>query len=133
MNCPAQSPDLNVIENIWLYIKRKLEVRIHKINSNNDLFREIFCIWQTIPLTYSSNLYDSIPSRILNVIRLKGHLTKFYFFTSFLIDHIWFYCDDAINCPIKWQPYMTNIGQSSVFTIHTSNAKKQEYIKKKIS
>jgi hypothetical protein len=42
MSWAAQSPDLNVIENIWLYIKRKLEVRIHKINSNSDLFREIF-------------------------------------------------------------------------------------------
>jgi hypothetical protein len=45
MSWAAQSPDLNVIENIWLYIKRKLEVRIHKINSNSDLFREIFRIW----------------------------------------------------------------------------------------
>ena len=77
MSWPAQSPDLNVIENIWLYIKRKLEIRIHKINSNSDLFREIFRIWQTIPLTYIRNLYDSIPRRILNVIRLKGHLTKY--------------------------------------------------------
>jgi hypothetical protein len=51
MSWSAQSPDINVTENIWLYIKRKLEVRIHKINSNSDLFREIFRIWQTIPLT----------------------------------------------------------------------------------
>jgi thioredoxin reductase len=29
MSWPAQSPHLNVIENIWLYIKRKLEVLIH--------------------------------------------------------------------------------------------------------
>ena len=77
MRWPAQSPHLNVIEKIWLYIKGKLEVRIHKINSNSDLFREIFRIWQTIPLTYIRNLYISILRRILNVIRLKGHLTKY--------------------------------------------------------
>ena len=77
MSWPAQSPDLNVIEHIWLYIKRKLEIHIHKINSNSDLFRELFRIWQTIPSTYIRNLYDSIPRRILNVIRLKGHLTKY--------------------------------------------------------
>jgi hypothetical protein len=73
----GQSPDLNVIEHIWLYIKRKLEIHIHKINSNSDLFREIFHIWQTIPSTYIRNLYDSIPRRIPNVIRMKGHLTKY--------------------------------------------------------
>jgi hypothetical protein len=78
MRWPAQSPHLNVIEKIWLYIKGKLEVRIHKINSNSDLFREIFCIWQTIPLTYIRNLYIPILRRILNVIRLKGYLTKYY-------------------------------------------------------
>ena len=38
---PAQSPDLNIIENIWLYIKRKLAYRHHIINSDSDLFREI--------------------------------------------------------------------------------------------
>jgi hypothetical protein len=77
MSWPKESPDLNVVENIWLYIKRKLEVRIHKINSNSDLFREIFSIWQTIPLTYNRIFYDSIPRRILIVIRLKGNLTKY--------------------------------------------------------
>ena len=77
MSWTAQSPGLNVIENIWLYIKRKLEIRIHKLNSKSDLFREVFRIWQTIPLTYIRNLYDSIPKRILNAIRLKGHLTRY--------------------------------------------------------
>ena len=36
---PAQSPDLNVIENIWLYIKRKLAYRHHVINSDRFVQR----------------------------------------------------------------------------------------------
>ena len=37
----AYPPDLNIIENIWLYIKRKLAYRHCVIHSNEDLFREI--------------------------------------------------------------------------------------------
>ena len=27
LTCPAQSPDLNIIKNLWLFIKRKLQSR----------------------------------------------------------------------------------------------------------
>lgn len=74
---PAQSPDLNVIENIWLYIKRKLAYRHHVINSDCDLFREIQRIWTDTPTAYIQSLYLSVPRRIMSVIRLKGHLTKY--------------------------------------------------------
>ena len=74
---PAQSPDLNIIENIWLDIKRKLAYRDHIINSDSDLFREIQRIWMDIPPAYIQSLYLSVPRRIMSVIRLKGHLTKY--------------------------------------------------------
>lgn len=74
---PAQSPDLNIIENIWLYIKRKLSCRVTFINSNQDLYDEIFRIWTEIPPAYVQSLYMSIPRRIMQVIRFKGHLTKY--------------------------------------------------------
>ncbi|CAC5378507.1 unnamed protein product [Mytilus coruscus] len=77
MSWPAQSPDLNIIENVWLYIKRKLQVLVYRINSKDELYREVFQIWQSIPLNYIRSLYNSIPRRILHVIRLKGHLTKY--------------------------------------------------------
>lgn len=40
INClswPAQSSDINIIENLWLLIKRKLQARICFIKSKNDL------------------------------------------------------------------------------------------------
>ena len=33
---PAQSPDLNIIENLWLLIKRKLQARKNNINSSRN-------------------------------------------------------------------------------------------------
>lgn len=77
MSWPAQSPDLNIIENVWLYIKRKLQSRIHMINSADELFKQTFQIWQDININYVRNLYESVPRRIKQVIRLKGHLTKY--------------------------------------------------------
>ena len=34
---PAQPPDLNIIENFWLFIKRKLQARKNDINSSREL------------------------------------------------------------------------------------------------
>ena len=66
MEWPAQSPDLNITENIWLFIATK-----------NDLLREIQSVWRDIELDYIRNLYQSIPDRLDNVVRMKGHLTKY--------------------------------------------------------
>ena len=78
MSWPPQSPDINIIENIWLHIKKKLNCKITRINSNEDLFSEIKRIWQDITTTFIKKLYKSLPKRILNVIRLKGNLTKYW-------------------------------------------------------
>lgn len=77
LSWPAQSPDLNIIETLWLLIKRKLQSRKQNINSSADLFQEIQNIWFNITPQYVQSLYNSIPRRIMQVIRLKGHLSKY--------------------------------------------------------
>lgn len=78
MSWPSQSPDLNIIENVWLHIKRKLQCRVYNLKSSQDLFEEILRIWQSIDPAFIMSLYSTIPRRIKNVIRLKGHLTKYW-------------------------------------------------------
>ena len=77
MEWPAQSPDLYIIENIWLYMKRELQKSAVDIAIKNDLLREIQSVWRNIELHYIRNLYQSIPDRLDNVIKMKGHLTKY--------------------------------------------------------
>ena len=50
MEWPAQSPDLNIIENIWLYMKRELQKSAVDIAIKNDLLREIQSVWGNIGL-----------------------------------------------------------------------------------
>ena len=65
----------NIIENLWLFMERKLHSRKNNINSSAELFQEIQKIWIDITPQYVQSLYTSIPRRIMQVIRLKGHRT----------------------------------------------------------
>ena len=52
INCttwPAQSPDLNVFENVWVRIKRALKPIAGNINTQNKLIAEIRCVWESLP------------------------------------------------------------------------------------
>ena len=73
----AQSPDLNIIQNIWLYMKRELQKSAINIATKNDLLREIQSVWWNIELDYIRNVYQSIPDRLDNVINMRAHLTKY--------------------------------------------------------
>ena len=77
MEWPAQSLDLNMIENIWLYMKRELQKSAVDITTKNNLLGEIQSVWRNIELDYIRDLYQSIPDRLNNVIEMKGHLTKY--------------------------------------------------------
>lgn len=39
---PNQSPDINIIENVWRTIKIRLEHRLHEIKNRQDCCKKIF-------------------------------------------------------------------------------------------
>jgi len=67
---PAQSPDINIIENLWGILKRN--VSQCRLNTTNDLWEECQRQWFAIPTEAIQGLYRSIPRRLHAVIRNKG-------------------------------------------------------------
>ena len=74
---PAQSPDLNIIENIWLHVKRGIEKTTLDMQTPEQLFDVINTAWQNVSVDYVQRLYETIPGKIHEVLRMKGHLTKY--------------------------------------------------------
>jgi DDE superfamily endonuclease/Transposase len=67
---PAQSPDLNPIENLWWSLDMKTQQR--QSQNVNELYKDLHEAWQNIPLIELHNLVDSMPKRIHEVIQRKG-------------------------------------------------------------
>ena len=74
MDWPAQSPDLNPIENIWAYIKYKL-CRA-KMTSLEMLKEEIHRIWNNLPSRFFTNMAKSMNKKCRQVIEKKGGWIK---------------------------------------------------------
>ena len=74
---PAQSPDINPIENLWDILERR--VRKHKPlpTNKNDFFTLLKEEWDSIDESQLVRLVKSMPNRIKTVIKSKGNPTKF--------------------------------------------------------
>ena len=74
---PPQSPDLNLIENLWRKTKVQVRKNINDCFTPSDLYQRFQNIFYAIPEAAIQNLYYSIPRRLKAVIRNKGTLTKY--------------------------------------------------------
>lgn len=75
MEWPAQSPDLNPIENLWCDVKKA--VSCCKPTNNNDLWAAVQQSWMSISVERCENLVNSMQRRCAAVISNKGHATKY--------------------------------------------------------
>ncbi|CAK9818949.1 Transposable element Tc3 transposase [Anthophora quadrimaculata] len=75
---PAISPDLNPIENLWSILARKVyDQEKPQIQNVRELKNRIESAWADIPNDTLNRLIDSIPDRLLDVIKAKGKYTKY--------------------------------------------------------
>ncbi len=76
LDWPANSPDLNPIDNLWGIIKRKM--RDTRPNNADDLKATVKETWASIPPQQCHKLITSMPRRIEAVIKAKGAPTKYW-------------------------------------------------------
>ena len=67
---PSQSLDLNPIEQLWAFIKRKLSEKKHA--NLKELKENIQELWNSIPSEFTERLVASMPKRVIEVLRAKG-------------------------------------------------------------
>lgn len=72
---PAQSPDLNPIENLWNDVEQHITAA--KPKNLNDLWSEIQKAWYAIPNERCMGLVNSMSRRCAAVLKNKGYPTKY--------------------------------------------------------
>ena len=73
---PAQSLDLNPIENLWRLIKYHIAKR-PVAKSVQELEQQVQEEWAAVPLETIQKFIDSMPQRIVEVIAAKGGHTHY--------------------------------------------------------
>jgi transposase len=74
---PAQSPDLNPIENLWDELERQVRAHTSLPKNREDLWEILQEEWSNLDVNKYQNLVDSMPCRVAAVIKSKGHPTKY--------------------------------------------------------
>lgn len=74
---PPQSPDLNPIENIWAYLKGRLNTYDSPPNGLLQLWERIETEWNKISKEFCLKLIESMPERMKAVLKVKGRWTKY--------------------------------------------------------
>jgi hypothetical protein len=74
---PAQSPDLNPIEHLWIHLKKKLAEYETEPNGMLELWERVQAEWNKIPKEVCMGLIESMPRHIAALLKAKGGYTKY--------------------------------------------------------
>jgi transposase len=72
---PAQSPDINIIENLWAELKARVSKQ--HVNTLDELFELCMREWDNISYEKIKHLYLSIPTRLRAITKNKGSNSKY--------------------------------------------------------
>jgi len=74
---PANSPDLNPIENLWHILRSRIRKRRHQPRTSEALIEALLEEWGKLDVEIVNDLIDSMPRRLQAVIDAKGGPTKY--------------------------------------------------------
>lgn len=72
---PAQSPDLNIMEDLWSYLDRK--VKAANITTIPALKRKLTFEWNNMPWSYIRKSVKSMPHRLAQCVEREGKRTQY--------------------------------------------------------
>ncbi|GFX55478.1 transposable element Tcb1 transposase [Trichonephila clavipes] len=75
LHTPPQSLDINVIENLWA--TPETAVQKHQIRNKAHLKQVLQEEWDKIPPYTTKKLVESVPRRLEDIIKAKGHAAKY--------------------------------------------------------
>ncbi|GFT90942.1 transposable element Tcb1 transposase [Trichonephila clavipes] len=75
LHTPPQSPDITVIENLWTTLETA--VQKHQIRNKAHLKQVLQEEWDKISPDTTKKLVESVPRRLEDIIKAKGHATKY--------------------------------------------------------
>ncbi len=77
LDWPSVSTDLNPIENVWGIHVRRVYANGVRYKSVKELNEKIMLEWNKISLDELNKLVDSMPNRVIDVIKYNGGATKY--------------------------------------------------------
>ena len=78
---PAESPDLNPIENLWHELKEFIRREV-KPKTKDELVQGIIQFWRTVDVAKCEKYIGHLRKVMPKVIELEGAATGYYFFLS---------------------------------------------------
>ena len=71
------SPDMNILENVWDRLDQKVHSRNPLPRTVNELWVAIREEWYKLEPDYIASLYKSMPRRVVDLVDAKGHYTRY--------------------------------------------------------